>query len=120
MLLIMTDEELMERKRFLTRQKQELEAKLQMMNDQLDELYIIWRSEKNPKVKREIHHKIYKLKDQITFSPYNKDIHYIMCEIREINDMLYPNQRRAGYFYEDDRELDFNVIELYGIHGCKL
>lgn len=120
MIRIKTDSELI-------REKAELEVALKRLKDiyrgyerTLDELYITWRSVKDPIVKKEIHKEIFKLKDKMMFGRVQREIGYIQIDINNINRMLHPVQYDAGYFYDDYRELDYDEIVNCGIRGVRL
>lgn len=120
MLLVMTDEDLNVRKQSLMEQKKQLQDQIYQLERTLDEMYITWRSEKDPIMKRKIHKDIFDLKDRIIFHPNKRKINRIDCEIFEINSMLKPsNYGTGGYFYTDTHDLDYHDIILHGIRGVK-
>lgn len=121
MLLIMSDKELMERKTTLLRKLKVYEDKTRDMHIELDKMYVKWRSMKEDPVARAAYHKeIFKLKNILTFGPYDKEMAILRSEIAQVNEMLYPEEVFRGSVYDDDRSI-YDLFEESGIiHGVKL
>lgn len=114
-----TDNVLKMEKQILEKDLGELLAKKHEMEDVLNDMYTTWHLMEDPIAKREFHKEIYKLKDKILRMDIN-EISTVKCKLHRVNELLYPSQCNAGYFYDTIHDLDFEDIAINGIHGVRL
>lgn len=118
--LLETDEVLKKEKVELEKRLGNLLAKKHEIEDDLSEMYDLWRATKDPITKREIHKEIFKIKDTILHMNYG-ELYDVKCELGRINRLLNSYSTPVlGSIYNTYRDLDFNDIMNNGIHGVKL
>ena len=123
MLIIMTDAELIERKRVLLEEKAKLRAIVRKLEDEYDEISSALDTERDRFKREELIKRKCAVNSEIHDGPLADALFRINSELVVIYSMLNPYEgkrqtRGSLYDYIDNQDL-LGTIE-YGIHGTKL